>query len=189
MSWGVPSWILNKNRPFWSLVWSPVSRHVFRRVCRRLATINISKPLQNLLCVHPEPLGHEEVDEGVVCCGCLAEQGGNDPVFWRYLLKTGKMTPLLHGTNTTWGWVTISHTQSPAKGPQAMINPAAVVAISWGRKLVWLVLLILINSNPGQLLVYHCYCLLHAVHLYTSTIRLFIFCSMARGSHLKYLKF
>ena len=39
MSWGVPSWILNKNRPFWSLVWSPVSRHV----CRRLATINISK--------------------------------------------------------------------------------------------------------------------------------------------------
>ena len=43
--------------------------------------IMLSKPLQNLLCVHPEPFGHEEVDEGVVCRGCLAEQGGNDPVF------------------------------------------------------------------------------------------------------------
>ena len=170
----------------------------------------MSKPLQNLLCVHPEPLGHEEVDEGVVCGGCLAEQGGNDPIFWRYLLKTGKMTPPLHGTNTTWGWVTISHTQSPAKGPQAMINPAAVVAISWRRKLVWLVLLILINSNPGQLLVYHCYCLVHAVRLYTSgagavrlytctvhavqlgtsaadAVRLFIISIMVGGSHLKYL--
>ena len=41
MFWGVPSWILNKNRPFWSLFWSPVSRHVCRRVCRQLATINI----------------------------------------------------------------------------------------------------------------------------------------------------
>ena len=121
------------------------------------------------------------------------------------------MTPPLHGTNTTWGWVTISHTQSPAKGPQAMINPAAVVAISWRRKLVWLVLLILINSNPGQLLVYHCYCLVHAVRLYTSgagavrlytctvhavqleasgadAVRLFIISSMVGGSHLKYLE-
>ena len=52
MFWGVPSWILNKNRPFWSLFWSPVSRHVCGRVCRRvcrlLATINIRKLVQKV---------------------------------------------------------------------------------------------------------------------------------------------